>query len=100
LKFKEIEPGMVLWYAKNLNRTDKHPILGKPPVWANVFFLKRKHHKANLVWGYFITIEKNGLPTVQPEAETRVWKDRMKEFEMIPPEQFKVVVKGVFGDLR
>jgi hypothetical protein len=95
MKFKEVEPGMVLWYSHYSDKYTQFYL-----NWANVFFVKRKHPKAHLVWGYFLTIDHNGLPRDESEEEVQAWNDRMVRLIPLPSEKFKVILRGIFGDFE
>jgi hypothetical protein len=92
MKFKEVKPGMILWYSQYLDKETK------TLAWANVFFVKRKHSEAHLVWGYFLTIYHEQSLSDEPESEIKVWNDRMLRLVPLVPEKYKIIIKGVFGD--
>jgi hypothetical protein len=87
-RFKDLRPGMIM-----MEWTKKGPGVNG---WANVEFLQRKIGNSFEV--YFIGIEAKQIPNSEiHKINSKTWNQYYYRYYQAPYEDFRKILKGVFG---
>jgi hypothetical protein len=92
MKFSEIKPDMIFFYAQMATA-----VAGR--AWANVLFLGEKSHDS--IDCITVRTEADTLPEIDEEPiSAKRWDQNCREYFQPLAPHIRMIIKGVFGDFN